>query len=142
MEWESGRVLGKHQGYWYYTLGQRKGLRLGGGPWFVVKKDVQTNTVFVSLDIDNPEQLCNASEFALQGWHELAPVSDAPLPIFFKIRHSPDFEEGMFSYSEQLGHYVVKSNRTLKGVAPGQFAVIYVPYKDGRKICIGSGEIM
>ena len=148
VEWESGRVLGKHQGYWYYTLGQRKGLRLGGGPWFVVKKDVETNTVFVSLDIDNPNQLCNANEFALNGWHGLThnssflPKASSSLPIFFKIRHSPEFEEGLLCYSEQLEHYVVKSNRTLKGVAPGQFAVIYVPYKDGRKICIGSGEIM
>lgn len=146
VEWESGKVLGRHQGYWYYTLGQRKGLRLGGGPWFVVKKDVGENVVFVTRNIESPEQLCNASEFALSDWHEVSwPATvgrrSGFSPCFFKIRHSPEFEEGEFGYSEALGRYVVRGSRTLRGVAPGQFAVIYLPYADGRKICIGSGEI-
>ena len=159
VEWESGKVLGKHQGYWYYTLGQRKGLRLGGGPWFVVKKDIDNNAVYVTRDIESPEQLCNANEFALSDWHpifwralegECPPCSFLDKnelqkpdghPCYFKIRHSPEFEEGIFCFSAQLNRYVVKSNRNLRGVAPGQFAVVYAPYKDGRKICLGSGEI-
>ncbi len=43
----SGRVLGEHRGHWFYTLGQRKGLGLSGGPWFVVEKDLATDTVWV-----------------------------------------------------------------------------------------------
>lgn len=152
VEWETGRVLGQHQGYWFFTLGQRKGLRLGGGPWFVVKKDIDDNIVYVTRNIESPGLLCNASEFALSDWHEirsgqgsssLVPtLSSPPFACYFKIRHSPEFEEGTFGYSEQTGRYVVKCNRTLRGVAPGQFAVIYVPYSDGRNICLGSGEIM
>ncbi|MBR4782854.1 MAG: tRNA 2-thiouridine(34) synthase MnmA [Bacteroidaceae bacterium] len=145
VEWESGKVLGKHQGYWYYTLGQRKGLGLGGGPWFVVSKDIDSNTVFVTREVENPELLCNATEFILNGFSFLnAQCSTLDLDnvqCFFKIRHSPDFEEGTLRYSDELGRYVISSNRWLKGVAPGQFAVVYVPYPDGRKVCIGSGEI-
>ena len=125
VEWESGRVLGQHQGYWFFTLGQRKGLRLGGGPWFVVKKDIDDNTVFVTRNIESPDLLCNASEFALSDWHEIkagqgtAPsafdISQCSSPCYFKIRHSPDFEEGTFGYSEVSGHYVVHSARRCSG---------------------------
>ena len=48
VEVESGQVLGQHRGYWFYTIGQRKGLGLHGGPWFVVKKDVVHNKIYVS----------------------------------------------------------------------------------------------
>ncbi|KAJ0961172.1 hypothetical protein J5N97_000856 [Dioscorea zingiberensis] len=43
LEAESGDYLGKHRGFWFYTIGQRQGLRLPGGPWYVVEKDVQNN---------------------------------------------------------------------------------------------------
>ncbi|MBP7368845.1 MAG: tRNA 2-thiouridine(34) synthase MnmA, partial [Paludibacteraceae bacterium] len=35
VEWETGKILGKHKGYWFHTIGQRKGLGLSGGPWYV-----------------------------------------------------------------------------------------------------------
>ncbi|KAK6235595.1 hypothetical protein SCA6_010932 [Theobroma cacao] len=48
LEAETGDFLGKHRGFWFYTIGQRQGLRLPGGPWYVVEKDVENNVVFVS----------------------------------------------------------------------------------------------
>ncbi|HEY6437923.1 MAG TPA: tRNA 2-thiouridine(34) synthase MnmA, partial [Ignavibacteriaceae bacterium] len=45
---DSGKILGKHPGYYYFTIGQRSGLKLGGGPWFVVKKDVKKNIIYIS----------------------------------------------------------------------------------------------
>ena len=48
VELETGKILGSHKGYWFHTIGQRKGLGLSGGPWYVVAKDVDTNTIFVS----------------------------------------------------------------------------------------------
>lgn len=38
LEAESGDYLGKHRGFWFYTIGQRQGLRLPGGPWWVTKE--------------------------------------------------------------------------------------------------------
>jgi tRNA-specific 2-thiouridylase len=48
VEMESGRRLSRHHGCWFYTIGQRKGIGLSGGPWYVVGKDLRTNVVFVS----------------------------------------------------------------------------------------------
>ena len=52
VELETGKILGKHDGYWYHTIGQRKGLGLSGGPWFVIKKDTKRNIVYVSNGYD------------------------------------------------------------------------------------------
>lgn len=145
VEWETGKVLGQHRGYWFFTLGQRKGLRLGGGPWFVVSKNIDDNTVFVTRAIERPDQLCNANEFGLSDFHTIATPTlgfePHELPVFFKIRHSPEFEEGTFTYSPEQGRYIVRCNHNMRGVAPGQFAVIYLPVDNERKICLGSGEI-
>ena len=49
IELETGKKVGEHRGYWFHTIGQRKGLGLGGGPWFVVKKDLeQTFSMFLT----------------------------------------------------------------------------------------------
>ena len=48
IELESGKEIGKHRGFWFHTIGQRKGLGLSGGPWFVVDKDTENNILYVS----------------------------------------------------------------------------------------------
>ena len=45
---ESGRKLGEHQGFWFYTIGQRHGLGLSGGPWYVDSKDTERNIIYIS----------------------------------------------------------------------------------------------
>ncbi len=54
---DSGLVVGKHKGVWYYTIGQRKGLHIGGSeiPYFINRKDVETNTIYVVKGKDNPK---------------------------------------------------------------------------------------
>ena len=47
IELETGRCIGQHRGLWFHTIGQRKGMGFGGGPWFVVKKDVEKNILYV-----------------------------------------------------------------------------------------------
>jgi len=47
---DSKAVMGNHPGYYYYTIGQRSGLGLGGGPWYVVEKDVAKNIVYISRE--------------------------------------------------------------------------------------------
>ncbi|RPI61060.1 MAG: tRNA 2-thiouridine(34) synthase MnmA, partial [Ignavibacteriales bacterium] len=44
---DMNKVMGKHNGFYFYTIGQRSGLRLGGGPWYVVNKDVEKNIVYI-----------------------------------------------------------------------------------------------
>ena len=52
IEMETGKRIGTHKGYWFHTIGQRKGLGLGGGPWFVIRKDIDENIIYVSHGYD------------------------------------------------------------------------------------------
>lgn len=52
VELETGKLIGHHKGHWFHTIGQRKGMGLGGGPWFVVKKDIEQNIIYVSHGYD------------------------------------------------------------------------------------------
>ncbi len=56
IEIETGRKIGEHKGFWFHTIGQRKGLGLSGGPWYVVKKNVRDNVVYVSNGYDTEKQ--------------------------------------------------------------------------------------
>jgi len=136
IELESGKVLGEHKGIWFHTIGQRRGLRLGGGPWFVVKKDIHENTVFVSNGYDPIAQYGDTiwlhDLHILNPNHDYSQLSD----IKFKIRHQPEFVSGKLIRDAE-GTRIV-SDKTISGIAPGQFAVIY---DREEKTCIGSGVI-
>ncbi|MDO4165643.1 MAG: tRNA 2-thiouridine(34) synthase MnmA [Bacteroides sp.] len=138
IELETGKKLGKHHGYWFHTIGQRKGLGLSGGPWFVVRKDIDSNTVFVSRGYDTEKQYGN--EFSMHDFHFITenPWPDAKngVDITFKIRHTPEFSKGRLV--KEGDHYHIISAEKLQGIAPGQFGVVYDAES---QLCIGSGEI-
>ena len=123
VELESGKVLGTHKGYWFHTIGQRKGLYLSGGPWFVVRKDIENNVLYVSQGYDPREQY--GDRITLMGFHPLAPV-DLPLPmdVKFKIRHTPEFHPGRLVQLPD-GLVQIESGELIQGIAAGQYATIY-----------------
>jgi tRNA-specific 2-thiouridylase len=61
-----------------------------------------------------------------------------PQKVFFKIRHQEEFNEGMMWRQGEGEEFVVKSLKSIAGVAPGQFGVVYDVDK---RICLGSGVI-
>lgn len=137
VEIESGRIIGTHRGFWFHTIGQRKGLGLSGGPWFVIDKDVEQNIVYVSRGYDTEKQYGNT--FQLAGFHFITAnpwTEGKETEIRFKIRHTDTFGTGYIV--KENNHYLVTSNEKIQGIAPGQFGVIYD--KDAQ-LCIGSGEI-
>lgn len=136
VEIETGRVLGEHRGFWFHTIGQRRGLRLGGGPWFVVKKDIDENIVFVSNGYDPIAQYNDKIE--LENLHFLNNVHnyDGLNEIKFKIRHQPEFNAGLLIHD--IRGLRIISDHKISGIAPGQYAVIY---DTEEKTCIGSGMI-
>jgi tRNA-specific 2-thiouridylase len=139
VELETGKILGKHKGFWFHTIGQRKGLGLSQGPWFVVKKDIPDNIIYVSNGYDPVAQHQNIvilDDFLFINEKVDRDYTTA-LPVFFKIRHQPEFNEGMM-VKEGEGKFRIDSAKSIAGVAPGQFGVVYTP--DGR-ICLGSGVI-
>lgn len=138
VELETGKVIGKHKGYWFHTIGQRKGLGLSGGPWFVIKKNLEENIIYVSCGYNVETQY--GYEFSMHDFHF---ITDNPweslkesIDVRFKIRHTPEFIPGKLTHEN--GIYKIESSEKLQGIAPGQFGVVYD--KDAH-ICIGSGEI-
>lgn len=138
IELETGQKLGRHRGYWFHTIGQRKGLGLSGGPWFVVRKDIDENVIYVSRGYDTEQQFGN--EFRMRDFHFITdnPWKDAEngRDVTFKIRHTPEFMKGRL-IREAEGYRVV-SDEKIQGIAPGQFGVVY---DSDSRLCVGSGEI-
>ena len=129
VDWDTGRVIGQHRGLWFHTIGQRKGLGLGGGPWNVVRKDMEHNILYVVKGYE-PQTVCR-SHFPICDIHLLTPCT-LPRDITFKIRHTPHWTRAT------LDDGVIHSEVPIQGVAPGQFCVLYD--KD-RHRCFGSAEI-
>jgi tRNA (5-methylaminomethyl-2-thiouridylate)-methyltransferase len=68
IEVETNEVIGKHQGFWYYTIGQRQGMGLSGGPWYVVRKDPAENVVFISRSYHTEDKIRNEFEVGALNW--------------------------------------------------------------------------
>ena len=139
IELETGKRIGEHRGLWFHTIGQRKGMGFSGGPWFVVKKDVAANILYVSHGYD-PETAYK-QDFPIHAFHSI----NGQLPperVTLKIRHTPEYlparlEPDYGDGSHDL-RYMVHADAPIHGVAPGQFCVIY---DDQHHRCYGSGEI-
>lgn len=139
IEIETGRKLGEHRGYWFHTIGQRKGLGLSGGPWYVVKKNVDDNVVFVSGGYNCTKQYGRALYLSEMHWISGNPWPDIvqPVNIAFKNRHMPEFLKGSLTKMGE-NEYVIQSDTDVQGIAPGQYAVVY----DAEcRFCFGSGVI-
>ena len=134
VELETGRIIGHHRGLWFHTIGQRKGMGFSGGPWFVVKKDVAQNVLYVSHGYD--PATAYKQDFPIHHFHSINGVLP-PEDITLKIRHTPEYLPARL---EALGdgRYTVHAQAPIHGVAPGQFCVIY---DDRHHRCYGSGEI-
>ena len=129
VEVETGKILGKHRGYWFHTIGQRKGLRLGGGPWFVIDKNVDQNIVYVSRGYDTPlqfsRQITLSSMHFISGnpWDEK--LQEEGIDITFKNRHMPSCLHGHIrQLPDDPDRYKIDSAEKKKGVAPGQFVTL------------------
>ncbi len=138
IELETGKVIGEHHGLWFHTIGQRKGLGLSQGPWFVVEKDIKNNVVFVSNGYDPIAQY--KKEILMDDFLFINKKPDrnysSSQNIFFKIRHQPEFNAGkLIQDGEQ---FKIISDEPISGIAPGQFGVVYDTEKE---ICLGSGII-
>ena len=139
IEKETGKILGTHRGFWFHTIGQRKGLGLGGGPWYVVAKDSAENIVYVSQGYDVETQYGKTvplDDFNFITENPWGDFTD-PVDITFKIRHTPEFTKGKL-FNEGNGSYRIESEDKIQGIAPGQYGGIY---DTDHRICYGSGVI-
>jgi tRNA-specific 2-thiouridylase len=129
----TGEVLGTHPGTWFYTIGQRRGLGLAGGPWYVVGKDFEHD----AIEIAHADELAKYSRrsFRIAEPHWVAgPPQRSTLAV--RIRHGERLDPCTISEDANGPLVIDLSATTDPGVAPGQFAALY----DGEE-CLGGGVI-
>lgn len=128
----NGKVVGKHQGYPYYTIGQRKGLGIAlGQPMFVVRIDAATNTVVLGTQDELERKEAWVRNVNLVKYESIT----KPLQAVTKIRYK---DAGAESTIVQMGeHMKVDFQHQVSGIAPGQSAVFY----EGNDL-LGGGFLM
>ena len=135
----NGEVIGNHDGLMYYTIGQRKGLGIGGiagystEPWFVVGKDLEKNLLFVEQGIDNDYLYSDFCIVKDLNWINEVPVVGKEYQAKFRYREK-DNSVVITVLEDNLMH--VKFNSLVRAVTPGQACVIY-----DNEICMGGGII-
>jgi tRNA-5-taurinomethyluridine 2-sulfurtransferase len=132
IEWETKSIVGEHDGFWFYTIGQRQGLGLGGGPWYVVHKDPSTNTVFISKEYFSADKIRDSFTIRVTSWLATPPVNGEVLRV--KLRHGQHYHTAQIEH--QGNSLLVRLHERDQGIAAGQFAAFYRGVT-----CIGSGVI-
>lgn len=135
-----GKVVGKHQGAHYFTIGQRKGLGVGGfaEPLFIIGTDTTSNTVYVGMGDEHPGLNRKGLKILEKDVHwtreDLKLEEGNSIDYKFRIRYRQTLVDGTL-YNRKGNLYII-FNELMKGITPGQFAAWY---KDGESI--GSGVI-
>lgn len=133
IEFETQKKLGRHRGYYFYTIGQRSGLGLSGGPWYVVKKDIENNIVFISRQ--NTQEL-NRKNFYVGKCNWIAEEKPSNENLKIKIRHGANYYNCKLKFINE-DKALVELDKGDKGIAPGQFAVFY-----DNDVCLGGGIVL
>ncbi|WP_395788944.1 tRNA 2-thiouridine(34) synthase MnmA [Aquimonas sp.] len=135
-----GVLLGRHSGAFFYTLGQREGLNLGGvrgrpqAPWFVVGKDVDNNRLIVDQGHDSAYLQSQRLRCALPDW-----VDDAPPAERFECTAKHRYrqaDEACEVHVQSDGSLRVRFARPQRAVTPGQSIVFYAG-----EVCLGGAVI-
>lgn len=128
-----GKCVGKHEGVQYYTIGQRKGIGIGGGmPYYVIDKDIKTNTLVVGPKYDD-DLFCNKLKLENINWISGKPKMPKNYQASIRYRQEP--QDARVSENSD-GSLILEFKNPQRAVTSGQSAVIY----DG-DIVLGGGII-
>jgi len=134
-----GKIIGKHEGLMYYTLGQRQGLGIGGvqdageSPWFVAEKNLQANTLVVVQGNDHPALLRTSLEVSSIHWIGNPPLS--PFSCTAKTRYRQ--ADQSCTIVQNAAGFEIQFAEPQRSITPGQSVVFY----DGEH-CLGGGVIL
>lgn len=127
---KTGRILGYHNGMHQFTIGQRKGIKLSQGPYYVIAKDIKNNKVIVSKN----ERDLLKKEVKLFPYNIVDGVAPKRMVVSAKLRSSQKLKRAIL---KKNGKYLILSfYNAQRAITPGQIAVFY---KD--EICLGGGVI-
>ncbi|MCR4911874.1 MAG: tRNA 2-thiouridine(34) synthase MnmA [Bacilli bacterium] len=136
---ETGRVIGRHDGVMYYTIGQRKGLGIGGisgevaKGWFVCKKDIKKNILYVASGDENEYLLSDRCIVKSLNFISIPPKDNSHINAKFRYRQQ---DNGVTIHYLGEDEIELIYDEPYKSVTTGQAAVLY----DG-DICLGGGLI-
>ncbi|HOD01297.1 MAG TPA: tRNA 2-thiouridine(34) synthase MnmA [bacterium] len=129
-----GKILGKHEGLQYYTIGQRKKIGLPGGPYYVIQKNSIDNSIVVSKnrsDVGKSEAKLSDVFFSTDNFY------GKKLEVKAKIRYqSKSIPAQIIPVKGNSKTCIIKFKDPQSAVTPGQYCVFYIG-----KLCIGSGVI-
>lgn len=118
---KDGKILGKHKGLWFYTIGQRKGLFLQRGPFYVLSKDFKNNSLIVT---HNEKDLFQKELIATNVNWISGKEPKLPLKIEAKIRYQSELSLAtVFKINSQK--YKVVFQKSQRAITPGQSIVFY-----------------
>ncbi len=126
-----GKVVGRHKGVYFYTIGQRRGLGIGGSAdgngerWFVLSKDVEHNRLVVSQGEDS---VLFGSELVTEGFNFITPPPSREFECRVRIKHRQPLQAATARVLEN-GDVHLTFAAPQRAIASGQYAVIYVPYE-------------
>jgi tRNA-specific 2-thiouridylase len=136
---DNGQRIGEHQGLMYYTLGQRKGLNIGGvrgaieAPWYVVAKEAERNTLLVSQNANHERLMSHTVITEVFQW--IRQPSPLPATMQARIRHRQTLQPCTATVLDD-GRVEVRFAQAQRAATAGQYLVLY----DGAE-CLGGGEI-
>jgi tRNA-specific 2-thiouridylase len=118
-----GRNIGYHDGVYYYTIGQRHGLdiKIGGGPYFVLDKDIKKNIIYVTTD----EKKLAADTAKVEKINWIGKQPPLPAKIGVKIRYRSESMPAEIRRGAKAGTLTVKFKKPARAVTSGQSAVFY-----------------
>ena len=114
--------MGKHFGLPFYTIGQRKGLGLAGGPWYVVEIKTKQNQIIITDNPRHPALFNDIMYVSETNWINKMPKM--PIEIGAKIRSMNKKQVGMLR--KRGNKYQVKFKNKQRAITPGQSAVFYI----------------
>ena len=135
-----GKVIGQHRGLMYHTLGQRKGLGIGGvahhseAPWYVVRKDLEQNTLIVAQQKEHPLLMSRQAQCEPIHWITQAP-EQFPLHCHAQHRYRQPDQPCTIIRSDEDGA-VVEFKSAQRAVTPGHSLVFYLEEQ-----CLGGAVI-
>ncbi|XP_074097316.1 mitochondrial tRNA-specific 2-thiouridylase 1 [Cotesia typhae] len=140
VDMETGRVVGKHRGIHHWTLGQRCRITGQAKAYFVYKKDVETNTIYVAMGHDHPALYTHTIITSKPHWICQEPPellnSHGVLHCDFKFQHIESYSRCKV-YKTANQQLIILVDEPKRAVSPGQFAVFFVGDE-----CVGSAPIL